>query len=175
MKKALLILSVITLCSTTPPDKNLGFYNYCELNGKSIAPTYQKRNCVQFMDVALKNYLNIDNQDLTKCIYMNYDIRKIERALNNKDTAMVGGVSYGLVKYGYADYVPLKKIKKGDIVQYWSTTGFTNGHCGIFKGYDGSGNMLLIGSHCDSKGYGEMNTYSKNLRMYYFICRLKQN
>jgi len=167
------ILLIILVLFSFTPDKNQDFYNFCQKNGKSISPTYQTRNCVQFMDKVLKDYLHIDNKELTKIIYIKYDIKTVEKSIKNKDTSIIGGVSYGLVKFNYANYVKLKDIKKGDIVQYWSTVGFTNGHCGIFEGYDKFGNILLIGSHQDSKGFGVMNTYSKNFNIHFYICRLK--
>ena len=173
MKNLLLICMILILCSNKTQDKSLGFYNFCEFHGKTISPTYEKRNCVQFMDIALKDYLNINDSKLSKFIYINYNISIIEKALKTNDTSIVGGVSYGLVKLGYAKYISINNIKKGDIVQYWSTDGFINGHCGIFKEYDKQGNMILVGSHQDSKGYGSMNTYSKNFKIYFYISRLQ--
>jgi hypothetical protein len=167
-----IIISLLTI-SLCHIDKGSEFLDYCQIHGKAIAPTYQKSNCVHFMDKVLQGFLNINNPELSNIIYVKYTIPEIEKALKSNDTAVVGGVAYGLVKFGYAGYVKLKDIKKGDIVQYWSTDGYTNGHCGIFTEYDKSGNMMLIGSHQDSKGYGVMNTYSKNFKMYFYICRLK--
>ena len=167
------IVILILTSSKSVEDKGLKFLDYCQIHGKSIAPTYQKSNCVQFMNKALQGFLNINNPELSNIIYVKYTIPEIEKALKAKDTSIVGGVSFGLVKYGYAKFVDVKNIKQGDIVQYWSTDGFTNGHCGIFTEYDKSGNMLLIGSHPDSKGFGVMNTYSKNFKMTFYICRLK--
>ena len=64
MKNLLLICMILILCSNKTQDKSLGFYNFCEFHGKTISPTYEKRNCVQFMDIALKDYLNINDSKL---------------------------------------------------------------------------------------------------------------
>jgi len=150
------------------------FYDYCQKNGRAICPSYTSLNCVQFMDVALKKYYGINNSELTKYTYINYPISTINKAIQTNQTNIVGGVAYGLVKFGYAEWVDIKDIQKGDIVQYWSTVGYTNGHCGIFHGYDLNHNMILVGSHQDSKGYGYMNVYNSNIECTFYVCRLKR-
>jgi len=126
------------------------------------------------MDIALKGFYHIDNKQLTKITMINYSMNQIDSMISKKNKTVLGGVSYGLVKLGYAQFVELKDIRKGDIVQYWSTMGYTNGHCGIFHGYDSNGNILLTGSHPDSKGYGIMNCYNKGNEKYmtFFVARL---
>jgi len=149
------------------------FYDFCQINGPQIAPTYEQVNCVQFLDQALKKYLQINDPVLTKYIYINYSKEVIHSAIPENNIAILGGVSYGLVRGGYATWVELKDIKRGDIVQYWSVEGFINGHCGVFDSYDKFGNMILLGSHIDSKGYGKMSVYNTNLKCLFFVCRLK--
>lgn len=151
------------------------FYDFCQSNGHQICPSYNKMNCVQFMDYAIKKHLKINSPELTKYIYINYPKETIQKALNTNNVSIVGGVSYGLVKHNLATWVELKDIKKGDIVQYWSTDGFLNGHCGIFHGYDKFGNMILVGSHQDSHGYGYMNVFNQNLKCNFYICRLNND
>lgn len=169
MKK---ILTLILFLLTTL-GYGQSFYDFCQVHGRTIAPSYEKVNCVQFMDLALRQYLRIQDPILSKYIYINYSKEVIEKAIIDKNTSILGGVSYGLVKGGYAEWVELKDIKQGDIVQYWSTDGFINGHCGIFEGYDKFGNFILVGSHGDSQGYGLMNCYNTSIKCQFYICRLK--
>lgn len=157
---------------------NLGygqsFYDFCQSQGRTIAPSYEKVNCVQFMDFALKKHLKIKDPILSKYIYINYSKEVIKKSLDYRDTTILGGVSYGLIKCGYAHWVELRDIKRGDIVQYWSTDGFINGHCGVFQGYDKFGNILLLGSHSDSNGYGMMNCYNIHIKCQFYVCRLNK-
>ncbi len=168
-----LLLILVTLLSLNTPSSGSKFYQWCQTNGRTISPTYQKANCVQFMDQALKKYYRINDPALTKSIYINYPLTVVAKALSDKDTSIVGGVAYGLVKAGRATWVAKKDLQRGDIVQYWTTTGYLNGHCGIFDKYDAVGNVMLVGSHPDSHGYGLMNCYDQNLTCTFFICRLK--
>jgi hypothetical protein len=148
------------------------FYDFCQKYGKMIAPSYEKSNCVQFMDQALKKFLGISDPILTKHIYINHPLEKIQAALKNNDVSVLGGVCYGLTCKKLASWVELNTVQKGDIVQYWSTDGFINGHCGIFHEFDSNGNMILIGSHGDSHGYGYMNVYNTTMKCQFYICRL---
>lgn len=165
--KYLSILLLITHTITQP------FYDFCQKNGKKIAPTYKKANCTQFMDQILKDYLNIDDPKLSKYIHINYPLDYIEKCLEENKIEVVGGAPYGLVTLGYANWVELKNIQRGDIVQYWSLDGFTNGHVGVFHGYDQFGNIILVGSHQDSNGYGRMNCLNKSINCKFYVCRLK--
>lgn len=174
----IIIISLLSLClvSNIPTNRGLEFYNYCEKNGKTISPAYKwgKTDCTHFMDIALKGFYRIDNKQLTKIIMINYSINQVDSMISKNNKTALAGVAYGLVKFGYAEFVDLKDIRKGDIVQYWSTMGYTNGHCGIFSGYDEKGNILLTGSHPDSKGYGVMNCYNIGNEKYmrFFVARL---
>jgi hypothetical protein len=124
--------------------------------------------------MSLKKFYGIDNKELSKIIMIDYSINQVDSMIRAKNKTVLAGVCYGLVKFGYAEWVDIKNIHKGDIVQYWSTLGYTNGHCGIFHGYDKKGNVLLIGSHPDSNGYGIMNCYNKGNEnnIYFFVVRL---
>ncbi len=170
---------IIFLCSFTfvndvklnIPVKNKDFSNFVEKNGKRIAPTYKSVNCVQFMDKLLIEYLKIPKSVSDK-IYIKKDISEVERLLKNSDTAIVSGVCSALVKGGYAKWVNPENIKRGDIIQYWSTDGFINGHCGIIYDEDKDG-YILQGSHPDCKGFGLMNALNKHMKMKIFVVRLK--
>ena len=61
---------------------------------------------------------------------------KIEKAFQNKDTTILGGVCYALTKYNYAEWISINEIQRGDIVQYWNNSGFINGHCGVFSHFE---------------------------------------
>jgi len=176
MKKLLIILISFLSSSFTIQDSGTNFYNYCKTYGRDIAPVYKygKTDCTNFLDKSLKKFYRIDNKELTKIIMIDYSINQVDSMIRVKNKTILTGVCYGLVKFGYAEWVDIKNIRKGDIVQYWSTLGYTNGHCGIFHGYDKKGNVLLTGSHPDSNGYGIMNCYNKGNEnnIYFFVVRL---
>jgi hypothetical protein len=171
-------LILFSLCSTLLLGNNIiqqspksSFIDFVEQQGKTLAPSYEKRNCVQFMDAILKEYLNI-NKNTSERIYIKHDLEFLKKLYYKGDTAIISGVCAALVDCHKADWVSLKDIKRGDVIQYWTDNGFFNGHCGIYWDADMSGNFLLKGSHPDSHGYGVMNMYNKNFKMKIFCVRL---
>lgn len=183
--KYLLLFLIITLSSFSVkngvtqdiPVKNLEFIKYVESHGRTIAPSYAKTNCVQFMDQILMGYTHID--DITsKRIYINQEMSFIKKLLEHNDSTIVAGVCWALLASGKAFFVDPngvgeKGVKKGDIIQYWQTDGFINGHCGIIYDETPEG-YVLLSSHPDSHGYGKMNMYNKKMSGFkIFIVRLK--
>jgi hypothetical protein len=170
-----LTLSLIVLQSFTCnniPAKNAEFISYLEKHGKNLAPTYESANCVEFLDKVLTNFSKIDEKTSER-IYINYDIRTVERLLVRGDSTIVSGVCWALVSCNKAHWIKPKDAKVGDIIQYWSTDGFTNGHCGVICGEDETG-YLLYSSHQDSEGFGVMQVKNKTVykNMKLFIVRL---
>jgi hypothetical protein len=180
MKQFILILLSVLLVSFTTvydlskgiPDRNIEFLTYLQKNGKRIAPTYQKANCVQFMDILLHEYAFIDEKTSER-IYIKQDMLTIQKLLSRGDSTVVSGVCWALVETGKATWIKPENAKRGDIVQYWSTDGFINGHCGVLYDTDENG-YVLLSSHPDSQGYGKMSVNNKNLSNFtLFIVRLK--
>jgi len=167
-----LFLSSYTIQFQNIPSINKMFIKYVEENGKRIAPSYKETNCVRFMDVLLTELFEID--DLTsKSIYINYDEKYIKKMLK-RDSSAVSGVCFALVNCNHAEWVSPENAKPGDIIQYWSTTGFLHGHCGIIYGEDQNG-FVLLSSHPDSQGFGKMSVNNKlDKNMIMFIVRLKK-
>lgn len=174
---AVSLVSTMFVCQSSinndVPPKNQDFIKYLEENGKSVAPTYQTANCVQFMDKILTSYSNIDEKTSER-IYIKCDIEQVKKYLQRGDSTVVSGVCWALVASGKAKWIARKDAKIGDIVQYWSTDyGMINGHCGVICGEDSTG-YLLYSSHQDSKGFGIMQVKNKTTfpNTKFFIVRL---
>lgn len=172
------LLSSMVICRSSiyndVPLKNTQLLEYLEKNGKSLAPTYEKANCVEFLDKVLTSFSKIDEKTSER-IYINYDLKRVEKLLLRGDSTIVSGVCWALISCNKARWVSPSDVKVGDIVQYWSTDmGFTNGHCGVICGEDKTG-YLLYSSHQDSKGFGVMQVKNKTLypNTKFFIVRLK--
>jgi hypothetical protein len=154
------------------PAKNKEFIKFLEKHGKEIAPTYNEVNCVQFMNKSLKRFLISVPRETCQRMYISHNIETINKLIASNDTTIISGVCAALVDANLARWIKPEDAKQGDIIQYWSTSGFTNGHCGIIYGEDSNG-FILYGSHPDSKGFGKMNMLNKSIEMKVFIVRLK--
>jgi hypothetical protein len=154
------------------PKRNLEFIKYLEHRGATLAPNYSKANCVEFLDHVLTEYINIDEKTSDR-IYIKQDILNIEKLLKRGDSTIVAGVCWALVASGKAEWVKQRDVKRGDLVQYWNTDSFINGHCGVVYDEDNKG-YILLSSHPDSKGYGKMNVNNKlSNNFIFFFVRLK--
>lgn len=175
MRKVLSIVLLSIICFgfkySDIPIKNQYLLTTCVKYGKVLAPTYNTRNCVQFMDAVLKNYSpNTITSNVSKKIYINIDIQEVEKRLLRGDSTVVAGVCWALKSNNLATWVKYSNIKPGDIVQYWNNVGtFTNGHCGIIKSVETSG-FYIYSSHQDTNGFGSM--YVDKPEYSYFV-RLK--
>lgn len=175
MKKYIILFIVISAFSfindveRNIPNKNIKFIKFIEHNGKTIAPSYKKANCVQFMDELLKQYIDI-NKSTSKRIYINIDMNRVETLINKNDSTIVAGVCWALVTSKKAKWINPSEVKRGDIVQYWSSEGFINGHCGIIYSEDKDG-YIIYSSHPDSKGFGKINVMNKTMKnvKFYFV------
>lgn len=135
----LLLLSFNLSAQTT-------FLEYCELNGKTIAPSYSQSNCVQFLYKALVSYYpNLNDKDLKNEVYIT-NKENLETVIKQK-SPIISGVCEALVKRGVAYYVD--KPKAGDIFQYWILmSGWSpSGHCGVIKRVYGDGSFDMISSY----------------------------
>jgi hypothetical protein len=165
------ILFMTVFLFSEPPSQNLLLLMNCERYGKELAPTYLKRNCVQFLDKILKIQLSEKiTKEISDRIYIHLSVDQVEHQLKIMDSTFVTGVCYALTNAKLAEWIKPKDSMAGDIFQYWNTVGFTNGHCGIIKSINSDGTYTIYSSHQETKGFGTMKIEKPE---YFFIVRLK--
>ena len=91
-----------------------------ERKGPKLAPNYKTRNCVQFMHDILKPFYPFTQAEKDAIFIKDVSLKKVETAIEKKDSTKITGICKVLVDKGLANWVPANdSLKPGDIVQYW--------------------------------------------------------
>jgi hypothetical protein len=119
--------------------------------------SYSDVDCTHFVARALENAgFTIGAREQTRIfmsdIYPGPDLLSLIRA----GDARVGGAPVALIQSGQATPVlDIRLLAAGDVVQYWYFEGgFLKGHTGIVEKTDGTGQIMLYGSHRSLGGVG---------------------
>lgn len=164
------VTSSIEISSTDLPDKNQLIYDYVEKNGHTLAPTYQKTVCTEYLIKTLEPFYNLSELEKNRIRIITN--QNLDSLLENRSD-IIKGVQYALTKSGVGEKVEsLEDAKAGDLIQFWNTfLGKSIGHCGVIRGYNkDKGLISLYSSSPKTNGHG-VQLYM--LPDQYYIVRLK--
>lgn len=144
-------MSINTLQSL--PDKNREIVNFIEVNGASLAPTYDSVVCTEFVIKVINqfNKLTPQERNLIRIITQDDLMSLIET-----DSPIIRGVQTALLFNRKGKVIDdFSKVKPGDFVQFWNSyNGSVFGHCGIVHSMEANKSLTVFSSHPLTHGYG---------------------
>lgn len=165
-----LIYSDLDIDTVNIPLKNKSLLKFAEINGSSIAPTYEKAVCTEYLIQVLQNFCGVTPEIKKKIrIITKEDLN----TMLSQDSVVTKGVYHALTSTGLG--IPVDnpaEAKAGDLIQFWDyDSGEPYGHCGIIRAVDLEKGLISLYSSARSTNGHDKQIYV--LPKYMFIVRLK--